>query len=116
MSDLVAVAAVAGLATSVMTLATGATILARFNSDRKKAAKNSEQVAVAKGRDQGLRDAEVSALRSTVDYHEAKIGEIDDWKQETSKTLVQLLTDVGWMRKAVERLEAGVDELRRRQA
>jgi len=111
MSDPVAVAA---LATSVMTLATGATILLRFSAERRNASKHTEQVAIDKGRGQGLRDAEISSLRATVDYHNDKIGELDDARQDMGKVLAQLTTDNAWIKTTLADLKDGVDELRRR--
>ncbi len=90
-----------------MGIATGTVALLRSSTTRK-------QAAIAQGRGQGMRDAEVSSLRATVDYHKNKIGEIDDWKQEATKTLTKLSTDNDWIKAALESLKEGVDELRRR--
>ncbi len=98
---------VVGLAAGASAVASGAVTLIGFSLRRK-------QVAIEKGRGQGMRDAEVSQLRATVDHHNDKIGELDDWKQETSKTLTKLSTDNDWIKAALGGLKEGVDELRRR--
>lgn len=95
------------LAAGLMGTATGAAALIRFSASRKEA-------AIDKGRGQGLRDAAVSSLRATVDYHNDKIGELDDWKQESSKVIAKLTEGYDWIKATLGDLKEGVDELRRR--
>ena len=79
-----------------------------------RASAKSKESAIDKGRGQGMRDAAVSSLKATVEYHNDKIGELDEYKQETGKILMQLTTDNAWIKTTLADLKDGVDELRRR--
>ena len=104
MSDTLSYLSAAG---TVVAIVTGVVALGRANS-------KSRQAAIEKGRGQGVRDAEVSSLRATVDCHNDKIGELDEWRQETRAQLAKLTTDNNWIKETLSDLKEGVDELRRR--
>lgn len=99
--EVVGIAAGAGGVVSVVLTAAGFALKRR-------------QTAIDQGRGQGKRDAEVSMLRATVDYHNDKIGELDDWKQDAGKVLAKLSEGYDWIKGTLEDLKGGVDELRRR--